>query len=59
MPPSTSQSGANIVYTPEKGINLHMLVEDVEFLKRRYQQDVAGKSEGRLVIRCVACALRL
>ncbi|KWU44101.1 6-phosphofructokinase [Rhodotorula sp. JG-1b] len=44
-------SGANIVYTPEKGINLHMLVEDVEFLKRRYQQDVAGKSEGRLVIR--------
>lgn len=45
------QSGANIVYTPENGITLKQLVDDVEFLKRRYQQDVAGKSEGRLVIR--------
>ncbi|BGP01179.1 6-phosphofructokinase, alpha subunit [Rhodotorula toruloides] len=44
-------SGANIVYTPENGITLKQLVDDVEFLKRRYQQDVAGKSEGRLVIR--------
>ncbi|GAA5998796.1 uncharacterized protein JCM10292_007239 [Rhodotorula paludigena] len=44
-------SGANIVYTPEGGINLKQLVTDVEFLKKRYQQDVAGKSEGRLVIR--------
>ena len=28
-----------------------MLQDDVEFLKKRYLQDVPGKSEGRLVIR--------
>lgn len=44
-------TGANLVYTPENGMNLRMLLEDVEFLKKRYKQDVAGKSEGRLVIR--------
>ncbi|GAA5921416.1 hypothetical protein JCM3775_003039 [Rhodotorula graminis] len=44
-------SGANIVYTPEKGLDLKTLVSDVNFLKKRYQQDVNGKSEGRLVIR--------
>lgn len=43
--------GANLVYTPEKGIDLKRLAADVEFLKKRYRQDVAGKSEGRLVIR--------
>ena len=46
-----SQTGANLVYTPETGISLSMLQQDVEFLKKRYTQDVAGKSEGRLVIR--------
>lgn len=43
--------GAVLVYTPEQGINLACLVEDVEFLKERYALDVKGKSEGRLVIR--------
>jgi hypothetical protein len=42
-----------IVYTPEVGINLDMLRDDVQFLKNRYSLDVKGKSEGRLVIRSV------
>ncbi|KAK4051857.1 6-phosphofructokinase, alpha subunit [Microbotryomycetes sp. JL201] len=44
-------TGANLVYTPETGMSLQDLVEDVRFLRKRYMQDVAGKSEGRLVIR--------
>ncbi|GAA5881630.1 hypothetical protein JCM1840_004225 [Sporobolomyces johnsonii] len=44
-------TGANLVYTPETGITLKTLAQDVDFLKKRYKQDVAGKSEGRLVIR--------
>ncbi|QRW04010.1 6-phosphofructokinase [Ceratobasidium sp. AG-Ba] len=42
--------GAAIVYTPEVGINLDLLREDLNFLKTRYALDVKGKSEGRLVI---------
>ncbi|GAA6034879.1 hypothetical protein JCM8097_009347 [Rhodosporidiobolus ruineniae] len=44
-------TGANLVYTPETGITLKQLATDVDFLKKRYSQDVKGKSEGRLVIR--------
>ncbi|GAA5839842.1 hypothetical protein JCM11251_001229 [Rhodosporidiobolus azoricus] len=44
-------TGANLVYTPEQGITLKQLTADVDFLKKRYLQDVKGKSEGRLVIR--------
>ncbi|KAA1467507.1 6-phosphofructokinase [Dentipellis sp. KUC8613] len=43
--------GASIVYTPEQGINLDMLRDDVKFLKNRYKLDVKGKNEGRIVIR--------
>ncbi|RXK34722.1 6-phosphofructokinase [Tremella mesenterica] len=43
--------GAVLVYTPEEGINLQLLQQDVNFLSRRYKLDVKGKSEGRLVIR--------
>ena len=43
--------GAVLCYTPEAGINLDVLQEDVDFLKKRYALDVPGKSEGRLVIR--------
>ncbi|KAK8847443.1 6-phosphofructokinase [Kwoniella newhampshirensis] len=43
--------GAVLVYTPEEGISLSVLQEDVEFLRKRYQLDVKGKSEGRLVIK--------
>ncbi|THH20722.1 hypothetical protein EW146_g662 [Bondarzewia mesenterica] len=53
--------GANIVYTPEHGISLDTLRDDVKFLKRRYMLDVKGKSEGRIVIRYdhLTCVLRL
>lgn len=43
--------GAVLVYTPETGINLSLLQNDVEFLRKRYSLDVKGKSEGRLVIK--------
>lgn len=48
------QVGAVLCYTPEHGINLDVLQEDVDFLKKRYALDVPGKSEGRLVIRRVS-----
>jgi 6-phosphofructokinase 1 len=35
------------------GINLDVLREDVRWLKARYGLDERGKSEGRVVIRCV------
>ena len=40
-----------MVYTPERGIDLDMLRNDVKFLKRRYGLDAKGKAEGRLVLR--------
>jgi len=43
--------GASIVYTPEVGINLDILREDVAWLKKRYGLDEKGKSEGRVGIR--------
>lgn len=43
--------GAVLVYTPEDGISLRRLLDDVEFLNERYALDEKGKSEGRLVIR--------
>lgn len=45
--------GASIVYTPEVGINLDILRDDVRWLKTRYGLDEKGKSEGRVVIRWV------
>ncbi|ORY30350.1 6-phosphofructokinase [Naematelia encephala] len=43
--------GAVLIYTPEDGISLKLLQQDVEFLQKRYTLDVKGKSEGRLVIK--------
>lgn len=42
------------MYTPERGINLNMLRDDVKYLKKRYSLDVKGKSEGRIVMRYVS-----
>jgi 6-phosphofructokinase 1 len=42
-----------LCYTPEDGISLDLLRKDVEFLRRRYELDQHGKSEGRLVIKQV------
>ncbi|KIJ67059.1 hypothetical protein HYDPIDRAFT_166445 [Hydnomerulius pinastri MD-312] len=44
-------TGASLVYTPEKGMDLDLLRQDVKFLKIRYGLDANGRSEGRLVIR--------
>jgi len=44
-------SGAALVYTPEDGVKLDGLTRDIDFLKFRYQIDVPGEAEGRLVIR--------
>ncbi|EIW83885.1 6-phosphofructokinase [Coniophora puteana RWD-64-598 SS2] len=44
-------TGAAILYTPEDGITLDTLRDDVKFLKIRYGLDAKGRSEGRLVIR--------
>ena len=48
------QTGACIVYTPERGINLNMLRDDVKYLKKRYSLDIKGRSEGRIVLRFVS-----
>jgi 6-phosphofructokinase 1 len=47
------QVGAVIVYTPECGVSLDLLRTDVQFLRKRYELDEQGKSEGRLIIRFV------
>ncbi|WOO80862.1 ATP-dependent 6-phosphofructokinase [Vanrija pseudolonga] len=43
--------GAVLLYTPEEGVSLRRLLDDVDFLKERYALDERGKSEGRLVIK--------
>ena len=45
------QTGACLVYTPEKGITLDTLRNDVKYLKKRYSLDIKGKNEGRIVIK--------
>lgn len=40
------------MYTPEDGIDLDMLRQDVKYMKKRYGIDKKGKAEGRLIIRC-------
>lgn len=45
------QVGASIVYTPENGIDLATLQDDVKWLKTRYSLDSKGKSEGRVILR--------
>jgi hypothetical protein len=47
----TLQSGAVLLYTPEVGIDLNILSKDVKRLKTRFQLDVKGKSQGRIVLR--------
>ncbi|KAF8127013.1 phosphofructokinase domain-containing protein [Boletus edulis] len=44
-------TGAAMVYTPEQGMDLDLLRDDVKFLKLRFGLDAKGMSEGRLVIR--------
>lgn len=43
--------GAVVVYTPEDGMNLEMILKDLRFLKARFAADQQGQSEGRLIIK--------
>ncbi|PWN31723.1 6-phosphofructokinase [Meira miltonrushii] len=47
---SALAAGAVIVYTPETGITLQQLDADAAWLRKRYQLDTKGKTEGRLVM---------
>lgn len=43
--------GAVAVYTPEEGINLNMLVEDVKFLKEQFTKDRGFTRSGKIILR--------
>lgn len=43
--------GALAVYTPEEGIHLNMLVEDIKFLKQQFATDVGHARSGKIILR--------
>ncbi|KAF2860324.1 6-phosphofructokinase [Piedraia hortae CBS 480.64] len=43
--------GAVAVYTPEIGIHLNMLVEDIKFLKEQFAQDHGRERSGKIILR--------
>lgn len=43
--------GALAVYTPEEGIHLNMLVEDIKFLKDQFAQDKGHARSGKIILR--------
>lgn len=43
--------GALAVYTPEEGIHLNMLVEDIKFLKDQFARDVGHARSGKIILR--------
>ncbi|EMC92673.1 hypothetical protein BAUCODRAFT_257650 [Baudoinia panamericana UAMH 10762] len=43
--------GAVAVYTPEEGIHLNMLVEDIKFLKDQFAQDKGHARSGKIILR--------
>ncbi|KAK5169639.1 6-phosphofructokinase, alpha subunit [Saxophila tyrrhenica] len=43
--------GALAVYTPEEGIHLNMLVEDIKFLKEQFAKDVGHARSGKIILR--------
>ena len=43
--------GALAVYTPEEGIHLNMLVEDIRFLKDQFAKDVGHARSGKIILR--------
>ncbi|KAK5137555.1 hypothetical protein LTR08_008535 [Meristemomyces frigidus] len=42
--------GAVAVYTPEEGINLNMLVEDIKFLKAQFGKDKGAGRSGKIIL---------
>lgn len=43
--------GAVAVYTPEEGINLNMLVQDIKFLKDQFAMDKGHARSGKIILR--------
>ncbi|KAG4306505.1 hypothetical protein PORY_000493 [Pneumocystis oryctolagi] len=43
--------GSFVVYTPEDGINLKMLLEDVEYMKKSFKLRNSKKTKGKLILR--------
>jgi 6-phosphofructokinase 1 len=43
--------GALAVYTPEEGIHLNMLVEDIRYLKEQFAKDVGHARSGKIILR--------
>ena len=43
--------GALAVYTPEEGIHLNMLVEDIKFLKEQFAVDKGHARSGKIILR--------
>lgn len=43
--------GAVAVYTPEEGINLNMLVQDIQFLKDQFAMDKGHARSGKIILR--------
>ena len=43
--------GALAVYTPEEGVHLNMLVEDIKFLKDQFARDVGMARSGKIILR--------
>lgn len=43
--------GAIAVYTPEEGIHLNMLVEDIKFLKEQFAKDKGASRSGKIILR--------
>ena len=43
--------GALAVYTPEEGIHLNMLVEDIKFLKDQFAKDTGNARSGKIILR--------
>nr|OQO20292.1 ATP-dependent 6-phosphofructokinase [Rachicladosporium sp. CCFEE 5018]OQO23579.1 ATP-dependent 6-phosphofructokinase [Rachicladosporium sp. CCFEE 5018] len=43
--------GALAVYTPEEGIHLKMLVEDIKFLKDQFAKDKGSSRTGKIILR--------
>lgn len=42
--------GAVAVYTPEEGIHLNMLVEDIRFLKDQFAKDAGRERSGKIIL---------
>ncbi|KAL8786209.1 MAG: hypothetical protein Q9213_002897 [Squamulea squamosa] len=43
--------GATAVYTPEEGINIHMLARDIEHLRASFAKDQGQSKAGKLILR--------